>query len=53
MNADRQILIGKTVLTTGASQGIGYFTALGLAKMGARLVLVGRSAERTQKAAAF
>lgn len=42
---------GKTVLLTGASQGIGYYTALELAKLGANMVLVGRSAERMKQAA--
>lgn len=44
---------GKTVLVTGATNGIGKFTALGLAKMGARVIVHGRSAEKldtTQKA---
>ena len=36
----------KTCLVTGATSGIGYETALGLARMGARVIGVGRSAER-------
>jgi retinol dehydrogenase-14 len=37
---------GKTVLITGATAGIGKATALGLADMGAKLILVGRSDQR-------
>lgn len=39
---------GKTVLVTGATNGIGEVTALELARMGAHVVLVSRSAERCQ-----
>lgn len=39
-------LAGKTVLVTGASSGIGRGIALECAKMGARVVATGRSAER-------
>jgi retinol dehydrogenase 14 len=41
----------KTVLVTGATQGIGKATALGLARMGAHLAIVGRDRDRTQQAA--
>ncbi len=37
---------GKTCLVTGATSGIGEITARELARMGARVVVVGRSAER-------
>ena len=42
-------LLGKTVLLTGASSGIGRATALGLADEGARLILVGRTPERCEE----
>lgn len=41
---------GKTCVITGANSGIGKETALGLAKMGARVVLVCRNAEKGQAA---
>ncbi|MDP2269682.1 MAG: SDR family oxidoreductase [Archangium sp.] len=42
-------LQGKTVLVTGATAGIGRETALGVAKLGAHVVLVGRNPEKTQR----
>ena len=42
---------GRTVLVTGATSGIGKATALGLAKMGARLAITGRDRARTEDAA--
>src|SRR6185436_16650963 len=39
-------LSGSTVIITGASRGIGRYTAIHLASLGARLILVGRSPER-------
>jgi NAD(P)-dependent dehydrogenase (short-subunit alcohol dehydrogenase family) len=41
---------GKTCVITGANSGIGKETALGLAQMGARVVLVCRNAEKGQAA---
>ena len=46
----RNDMTGKVVLITGANTGIGRATALELARAGARLVIAGRSAERTQEA---
>src|SRR5262249_30530959 len=42
---------GRPCLITGATFGIGKATALGIARRGARVVIVGREAERTQAAA--
>ena len=42
---------GKTVLITGASSGIGFESALGLAQQGAEIVMVGRDEQRTAQAA--
>jgi retinol dehydrogenase 14 len=44
-------MAGRTVLVTGGSGGIGQATALGLAKMGADLVIIGRDRRRTEDAA--
>ncbi|WP_419952826.1 SDR family oxidoreductase [Methylobacterium sp.] len=41
---------GKICLVTGATSGIGYETALGLARAGARVGIVGRDAGRTDEA---
>lgn len=43
---------GKTCLVTGATSGIGYETALGLARAGARVGIVGRDGTRTDGSAA-
>ena len=40
----------QTVLITGANQGIGKASAIALGKMGAKLVLVCRSAEKAKAA---
>ena len=42
-------LAGKTILVTGASSGIGQATAIECSKMGARVVITGRNAERLQE----
>lgn len=39
-------LVGKTVVVTGGSGGLGFQTAIALAGMGARLVIVGRDRAR-------
>jgi NAD(P)-dependent dehydrogenase (short-subunit alcohol dehydrogenase family) len=44
---------GKTCLITGATLGIGKETALGLAKMGAHVVIVGRDEKRTRETGAW
>jgi retinol dehydrogenase-12 len=41
-------LNGKKILVTGATSGIGEVTALELARMGAHVVIVARSAERAE-----
>lgn len=42
---------GRICIVTGATGGIGYETALGLARLGARVGLVGRDADRLARAA--
>lgn len=44
-------LIGKTILVTGASSGIGKATAILAAKMGAKVILAARSEERLRETA--
>ncbi|MEV0800553.1 SDR family oxidoreductase [Kribbella sp. NPDC050281] len=43
-------MVGKTVLITGATGGIGKATALGLATMGAHVAIIGRDSARTDDA---
>jgi retinol dehydrogenase-14 len=45
------LMVGKVVLVTGSTDGIGRETALGIARMGARLFLHGRNAEKGRKVA--
>lgn len=40
----------KTILVTGASAGIGLHSAIGLAELGAKVVMVGRDETRTSQA---
>ena len=42
-------LIGKTILVTGASSGIGRAIAIESSKMGANIILTGRNEERLQE----
>jgi retinol dehydrogenase 14 len=44
-------MVGRTVLVTGATGGIGKATAMGLAGLGANLAITGRSRARTEQAA--
>ena len=42
-------LIGKNIIVTGASSGLGRQVAISCSKMGARIVLMGRNKDRLQK----
>lgn len=44
------LMVGKVALVTGAAGGIGLETAIGLTKMGARVLMVGRDARRVEEA---
>ena len=44
-------LAGKRALVTGASRGLGYATALGLAEEGCQVVINSRNAEKLSEAA--
>ena len=50
MTAKQLDIEGKTALVTGANSGIGLATALGIAKQGARVLMVCRSWERGTEA---
>ena len=43
-------LNGKTAIVTGANSGIGYETALELAKLGANVIIAGRDLESSNRA---
>ncbi len=46
-------LDGKVAVVTGASSGIGQYTALGLAKLGATVVIAARNPQRLAESAAW
>ena len=48
-NPPKGFLSKKTILITGASDGIGKYCALNFAKHGANLILLGRSTEKLEK----
>jgi len=50
---DNVRLDGKVAVVTGGSSGIGQFTALGLAKLGATVVITARNAARLAETAAW
>jgi len=43
------ILTDKTCIVTGATDGIGKATAMGLAKMGANVIIVGRNTQKARR----
>ena len=42
-------LCGRTILVTGGSSGIGRAVAIGAARMGARIAVLGRTPDRVQE----
>jgi DNA-binding PadR family transcriptional regulator len=52
MSSQDSPMMGKVVMVTGATSGIGLATAMGLAGQGATVVAVGRNAEKGAEAAA-
>jgi NAD(P)-dependent dehydrogenase (short-subunit alcohol dehydrogenase family) len=46
----KQNMVGKTCLITGSSRGIGLYTALGLARLGAHVIIVSHNRERSKRA---
>lgn len=51
MSTADQPFLGKTIVVTGASSGIGRAISIRLGALGATLVLIGRNAERLQQTA--
>jgi NAD(P)-dependent dehydrogenase (short-subunit alcohol dehydrogenase family) len=51
-SSDAPSMAGKTVLVTGGTGGIGKATAMGLARLGARVGITGRDRARAESAAA-
>lgn len=47
---ERQDMEGKTILVTGATSGIGFYTARDLATKGARVIVTGRDEQRGREA---
>jgi len=45
-----KLMRGKTVVITGATSGIGYYSALEIANLGSHVILVGRNSERGKSA---
>ena len=52
MNASSGLMVGKVVMVTGGTGGIGKATVLGLATLGAKVVAVGRDRERAEASVA-
>ena len=50
MPAQNDNIQGKVCMVTGATRGIGFETALGMAELGAEVILVGHNQERGEKA---
>ncbi|MFU8826306.1 MAG: SDR family oxidoreductase [Brevefilum sp.] len=50
MKQDHTDLTGKTCLISGSSRGIGYETAVGLARMGAHVIITNHNEKRAQAA---
>ncbi|MBC5841484.1 SDR family oxidoreductase [Flavobacterium sp. F-380] len=49
MSYNPYTLLNKTILITGASSGIGKATAIACSKMGAKIIITGRNAQRLQE----
>src|SRR2546422_1579059 len=50
--SETNLMVGKIVLITGGTGGIGKATAIGLARLGARVGITGRDLGRSEQAAA-